>query len=55
MIMSPDQNAVQNHSIKTRNKSFESVKRFKYLAATLTHQNSVPEEVKSRLKSGNVC
>ena len=28
---------------------------FKYLGTTLTHQNSVLEEIKSRLKSGNAC
>jgi hypothetical protein len=27
---------------------------FKYLGTTLTHQNSIQEEIKSRLKSGNV-
>ena len=26
---------------------------FKYLATTLTNQNSIQEEIKSRLKSGN--
>jgi len=50
-----DQNAGQNHDIKTRNKSFESVKQLKYLEANLTNQNSVPEEVKNRVKSGNAC
>ena len=55
MIMSRDQNAGQNHGIKTRNKSFGRVKQFKYLEANLTNQNSVPEEVKSRLKSENAC
>jgi hypothetical protein len=29
------------------------VKEFKYLGTTLTNQNSVQEEIKSRLKSGN--
>ena len=28
---------------------------FKYLGTTLTDQNSIQEEIKSRLKSGNVC
>jgi len=28
---------------------------FKYLGTTLTNQNSVAEEIKSRLKSGNAC
>jgi hypothetical protein len=31
------------------------VEEFKYLGTTLTNQNSIQEEVKSRLKSGNVC
>ena len=26
-----------------------------YLGATLTNQNSIPEEIKSRLRSGNAC
>jgi hypothetical protein len=29
------------------------VEEFKYLGTTLTNQNSIQEEVKSRLKSGN--
>jgi len=28
---------------------------FKYLVTTLTNQNSIQEEIKSRLKSGNAC
>ena len=28
---------------------------FKYLGTTLTNQNSIPEEIKSRLRSGNAC
>ena len=28
---------------------------FKNLGTTLTHQNSIAEEVKSRLRSGNAC
>jgi hypothetical protein len=30
------------------------VEKFKYLGTTLTNQNSIKEEIKSRLKSGNV-
>ena len=28
---------------------------FKYLGTTLTNQNSIQEEIKSRLRSGNAC
>jgi len=53
--MSRDQNAGRRHSIKTDNSSFERVEEFKYLGKTLTNQNSIQEEIKSRLKSGNAC
>jgi len=49
------QNAGQNHSIKIDNSSFERVEEFKYLGTTLTNQNPIQEEIKSRLKSGNAC
>jgi hypothetical protein len=41
--------------MKIDNKSFENVEEFKYLGTTLTYQNSIQEEFKSRLKSGNAC
>jgi hypothetical protein len=50
MVMSRDQNARQNHSIK-----IERLEEFKYLGTTLTNQNSTQEEMKSRLKSENAC
>ena len=31
------------------------VEEFKYLGTGLKNQNSLPEEIKSRLKPGNVC
>jgi hypothetical protein len=31
------------------------VEEFRYLVTTLTNQNSIQEELKSRLKSGNAC
>jgi hypothetical protein len=55
MVMSRNQNVGQNHNIKIDNKSFESVEEFKYFGTTLTNRNSIQEEIKGRLKSGNVC
>jgi hypothetical protein len=55
MVMSRDQNAGRNHSIKIDNISFEWVEEFKYLGTILTNQNSIQEEDKSRLKIGNAC
>jgi hypothetical protein len=31
------------------------VEEFKYLGTTFTNQNSIPEGIKSRLRSGNAC
>ena len=55
MVMSRDRNAGRTHSMKIDNSSFERVDEFKYLGTTLTNQNSIQEEIKSRLKSGNAC
>jgi hypothetical protein len=57
--MSRDQNAEirRSHSMKIDNtcSSIERVEEFKYLGTTLTNQNSIREEIKSRLKLGNAC
>ena len=55
MVMSRDQNSGLSHNLKIDNISFERVEEFKYLRTTLTNQNSIQEEIKSRLKSGNAC
>jgi len=55
MVMSRDQNAGRIHSVRIDNSSFEKVEEFKYLGTTLKNQNSIAEEIKSRLKSGNAC
>ena len=39
MVMSRDQHAGQNHSVRIDNSTFERVKDFKYLGTTLTNQN----------------
>jgi len=41
--------------MKTDSKSLERVEELRYLDSTLTNQNSIHEEIKSRLKSGNAC
>ena len=53
--MSPDQNAGRIHSMKMDNSSIERVEEFKYLGTILTNQNSIQEEIKKKLYSGNVC
>jgi len=55
MVMSRDQNAGRSHSVRTDNSTFERVEEFKYLGTTLTKQNSIAEEIKSRLRLGNSC
>jgi hypothetical protein len=55
MVMSGEQNAVQNYNRELDNKFFERIERFKHLATNLTNKNSIREKIKSRLKSGNAC
>jgi len=55
MAMSREQNAERSHSIKINIGSFKLVEEFKYVGTTLTNQNSIQEEIKSGLKSGNAC
>jgi len=55
MVMSRDQDAGRNHSIEIDNSCFERVEEFKYLGTILTNQNSIQEEITSRLKSENAC
>ena len=39
--------------MKIDNRSFEMVEQFKYLRTALTNRNSIQEEIKRRMKSGN--
>jgi hypothetical protein len=55
MIMSRHSNSGQKQNIRRANESFENVEKFKYLGTTLTHQNYIHDEIKSRLNLGNAC
>ena len=44
-----------NEHITVVSNSYGKVKSFKYLDNLLTNQNSIQEEIKSRLKAGNSC
>ena len=50
-----DQNTERSHNIKIDNCSFEMADEFNYLETTIADHNSIQEEIKSRLKSGNSC
>jgi hypothetical protein len=52
MSVSRFQKAGQRQSIKIGNRSCESVAKFKYLGTTLTDQNCIHEEIKSRQNLG---
>jgi len=41
--------------VRIDSSTFERVAEFKYLGTTLTNRNSIAEEIKSRLRSGNAC
>ena len=53
--MQHKQCAERSHNVKINNSSFERVEEFKYLGTILMDQNSIQEEIKRRLKSGNAC
>jgi hypothetical protein len=55
MLMSCSQKMGQKHGIKIANRSFEDVAKFKYLITTLTDENCMHKEIKSRLNLGNAC
>jgi hypothetical protein len=51
--MFQDQNTKRNHNMKIDKSSFEIVEEFRYLVTTIKNKNSIHEEIKSKLKSGN--
>jgi hypothetical protein len=55
MIMSCHPNSGQNQNIRIANELFEKVAKFKYLGTTLTNQNDIHDEIKSKLNLGNAC
>ena len=55
MTVFGDQNAGRIHSMKTDNSPTERVEEFKYLGTTVTNQNSIQREIRSRLNLGNAC
>ena len=55
MVMPREQTAGLSHTMKAENSAIERVEEFKYLGRTLTNQNYIQKEIKSRLKLGNAC
>jgi hypothetical protein len=53
--MSDNQNAGQNHNFMTANNSFKNSVKSKYLGTTVTNQNCIHKEIKSRLNLENAC
>jgi hypothetical protein len=52
VLMLRYQKVGQNHTIKITNRSFKNEARFKYLRTTLTDQNCMHKEFKSRVNLG---
>jgi len=50
IVMSQDQNAGRSPNIKSDNSSSERVEKLKYMGTTSTNENSIQEEIMSRLK-----
>jgi hypothetical protein len=55
MLVSRCQKAGQRQSIKIANRFSEDVAKFKYLGTTITDENCIHQEIKSRLNSENAC
>jgi len=55
VVKSRNQKADRIHIIKNENIFREIVEQFIHLGTILKYENSIQEEIKSRLKSGNAC
>jgi hypothetical protein len=55
VIMSRYPNSGQNQNIRIATESFQKVAKFKYLETTLSKQNDIHDEIRSRLNSENAC
>jgi hypothetical protein len=55
LVPSRHLNSGQNQNIRISNEWFKNVATFTYLDTTLTNQNDIHDETKSRLNSGNAC
>jgi hypothetical protein len=54
-MMSHHPNSGKNWNIRIASDLFENMAKFKYLGTTMTNQNDIHDEIKSRLNSGNAC
>jgi hypothetical protein len=52
-VFSRHPNSGQDQNIRIANESFENVAELKYMGTTLTNQNDIHDEIKSRLNSGS--
>jgi hypothetical protein len=55
MVMSLVQDAGQNNNIKIGCTSFDKLEKLRFLKRNLTNQNSIHEQIKSKLKSKTSC
>ena len=55
MEIGRNRSVIANEHMKIGSNSYEKVKTFKYLGSLFTNQNSIQEEIKCRLKAGNLC